>query len=106
VAAETGADLLVLLTDIDGLYTSDPRRNSDASLIKEVYEIHDDILRFAGETRSSLGTGGMHTKLGAARICMENGFDMIIANGADPRVLYKIADGEDVGTRFFGREKQ
>lgn len=104
VAAETGADLLILLTDIDGLYTSDPRRNSDASLIKDVFEITDDVRRCAGETRSSLGTGGMLTKLGAAVICMENGLDMIIANGADPRVLYGIADGEEIGTRFHGRK--
>jgi len=97
------ADLLVLLTDIDGLYTADPHKCADAQLIPVVEELTPEIIALAGGSGSSLGTGGMATKLRAAQLVTENGIDMVIANGAYPEILYKIADGESIGTRFIGR---
>ena len=104
VARSCDADLLVLLTDIDGLYTSDPRTNPDAKLIDVVEEITPEIIACAGGKGSDLGTGGMATKLRAAQICTEDGIDMIIANGSSPCVLYDIVAGESVGTKFIGRK--
>ena len=103
VAVTVGADLLVLLSDIDGLYTGDPHKDSTASLIPEVRELNDSILALAGDAGSSLGTGGMQTKLRAAKIATAAGCDMIISNGACPENLYSIVDGESVGTRFFAK---
>ncbi len=97
------ADLLVLLSDIDGLYTADPHKVKDAKLIDEIRELSDDIVALAGGKGSENGTGGMVTKLQAAKICMESGCDMIIANGANPNVLYDITEGKKVGSRFIGR---
>ena len=105
VAVSVNADLLVVLTDIDGLFTADPRHAEDAALIPEVREITDEMLAGAGGGGSALSTGGMATKLSAAKICMEAGTDMIIVNGARPKVLYDILEGKSVGTRFIGREK-
>ena len=102
VATNIRADLLVLMSDIEGLYTADPRHNPDAQLIPLVEEITPDILALAGGSGSELGTGGMVTKLRAAKMCMDAGCDMIITNGTRPNDLYRIADGEDVGTRFKG----
>ena len=99
------ADLLILLSDIDGLYTSDPHKNADATLITEVNEITDEIMSLAGSAGTELGTGGMVTKLNAAQICMDAGIDMIIANGSNPSVLYDIFDGNNIGTRFTGKVK-
>lgn len=104
VARSCDADLLVLLTDIDGLYTSDPRTNPDAKLIEVVEEITPEIIACAGGKGSNLGTGGMATKLRAAQICTEGGIDMIIADGDAPEILYKIMDGESIGTKFVGRK--
>ncbi len=101
VAVATKADLLVLLSDIDGLYTADPHKNPDAKLIKEVFELNNDILSLAGKAGSELGTGGMETKLRAAKIATEAGCDMIIANGEYPELLYDIKDGKNIGTRFY-----
>ena len=101
VAELCGADLLVLLSDIDGLYTADPRKNADATLISEVHELTPEILALAGKAGSSRGTGGMETKLRAAGIATASGCDMIIANGASPELLYDIFDGKAVGTRFY-----
>lgn len=102
VAVSVKADLLVLLSDIDGLYSADPRNNKDATLIKEVRGITDEIRALAGSEGSALGTGGMITKLNAAKICNDNGCDMIIANGSNPAVLYDIIDGKQATfTRFF-----
>ena len=103
VAQLTEADLLVLMSDIEGLYTADPHRDPSATLIPLVRELTPEILALAGGSGSELGTGGMVTKLKAARLCMEAGCDMIITNGARPDDLYRIADGEDVGTRFLGK---
>ena len=103
VTALTDADLLILLSDIEGLYTGDPRKNADATLIKEITEITDEIISIAGGAGSENGTGGMQTKIHAAMICMEAGCDMVIANGADPNLIYDILDGKDVGSRFIGK---
>lgn len=103
VAVNINADLLILLSDIDGLFSADPHKDPEAKLISVVSEINDDILALGGKEGSSLGTGGMRTKLHAAQICTENGCDMIIANGKDPDVLYDIVEGKAVGTRFVKR---
>ena len=104
VAVSVEADLLVLLSDIDGLFTADPRKDADARLIERVDCIDEHILSLGGEKGSSLGTGGMATKLHAAQIATESGCDMIITNGADPDCLYRIAEGESVGTRFYAKK--
>ena len=103
VAVNVNADLLILLSDIDGLFTADPHSDPDAKLISVVSEINDDILALGGGEGSSLGTGGMRTKLNAAQICTENNCDMVIANGENPDVLYDIVEGKAVGTRFIKR---
>ena len=94
------ADLLVVLSDIDGLYTADPHTHPDALLIHRVDEITTEIERLAGGAGSKLGTGGMATKLSAARIATGAGVDMVIANGNEPAALYDIVEGKPVGTRF------
>lgn len=103
VAVSMEAELLVLLSDIDGLYTADPHTHPEATLIDEIRDLTDEILALAGGAGSHLGTGGMTTKLHAARICMEAGCDMIIANGADPSILYDAAAGRPAGSRFCGK---
>lgn len=100
VASNAKADLLVLLSDIDGLYTADPRTDPNARLIPVISEITPEIEAMTGGAGSKLGTGGMQTKLSAARISTAAGIPMVIANGEDPEVLYDIADGKTVGTRF------
>lgn len=105
VATSVNADLLVLLSDIDGLYTADPHKNPDAKLIQTVNKITDDIVALGGGSGSSLGTGGMQSKIKAAKICTENGCDMIIANGENPEILYDIAEGKNIGTRFVAGGK-
>ena len=104
VAVSMHADLLVLLSDIDGLYTADPHTNPDAQLISEITEITDDIFALAGKTKSALGTGGMATKLSAAKKCVARGTDVVIANGSSPAVLYDITEGKKVGTRFISKK--
>lgn len=94
----------MLLSDIDGLYTKDPHKNPDAKLIPLVRELTPQIRELAEGKGSGLGTGGMITKLNAAQIAMQQGVDMVIANGARPRKLYNIVEGEAVGTRFIGKE--
>ena len=106
VATCAEADLLILLTDIDGLYDADPRTHPEAKLIPRVEALTEEILALAGGNGSALGTGGMVTKLRAARIVTEAGIDMVIANGADPANLYRILDGEAIGTRFLGRRDE
>ena len=105
VAVSMGADLLVLLSDIDGLYTADPHKDENARLIEEITEITPEIESLGGKSSSGLGTGGMVTKLSAAKRCIMKGTDVIIANGSSPAVLYKIVDGEKVGTRFMATKK-
>ena len=97
------ADLLVLLTDIDGLYTADPRHDPHAKLIPLVEQITPEIIALAGGKGTALGTGGMATKLHAAQIATEAGIDMVISHGAKPELLYRIAEGLSIGTRFRGK---
>ena len=100
VAESVRAEKLILLSDIDGLYTADPRVDPDAVLLREVTEINDAVRALAGVSGTGLGTGGMVTKLQAAEICLRCGCEMVIANGDDPAILYDILDGRAVGTRF------
>ena len=100
VAKSVGADLLILLSDIEGLYTADPHKNPDAKLIPVVRKVDDEIYALAGGIGSTLGTGGMKTKLDAARICLGCGCDMVITNGDTPTHLYDIVEGKSIGTRF------
>ena len=104
VAESVSADLLILLSDIDGLYTADPHKNPDAKLLSEVHELTEEIMSLGGGSASALGTGGMETKLRAAKIVTDAGCDMIIANGSDPELLYDIMDGKSVGTRFYAKK--
>lgn len=106
VAKYMQADLLVLLSDIDGLYTADPHTHPDATLIREVPAITPEIEALAGGAGSALGTGGMATKLLAAKLATAGGVDMVIANGADALVLYDIVAGKPVGTRFCARHRE
>ena len=101
VAATVSADLLVLLSDIDGLYDGDPRKNPDAKLIPTVAAIDERIIALGGGSGSSLGTGGMATKLLAAQIAVGAGCEMVIANGEKPELLYDIVAGKPIGTRFL-----
>ena len=103
VAALCKADLLVLLSDIDGLYDADPKTHSDAKLLHQVTELTPEILEMAGGAGSWRGTGGMATKLSAARVAMEAGCDMVITNGTRMEDLYGIVEGKDIGTRFIAK---
>lgn len=105
VATTVEADMLILLSDIDGLYTADPRKDADAALIPVVEALTEEVMALGGGNGSSLGTGGMATKLRAARIVTEAGIDMVIANGEKPEIIYDILDGGAVGTRFIGRKR-
>lgn len=105
VASLTEADLLILLSDIDGLYTDDPHTNPDAVLIERVDDLGEDYLNMAKDsTGSDVGTGGMSTKLKAAQIAMASGADMIIANGKDVGILHQIIEGNFKGTLFKGKK--
>ncbi len=107
VAALVHADLLILLSDIDGLFTDDPHTNPDAEFIDLVENLDDKLLNMGKNTSSSkVGTGGMATKLTAARIASAAGVDMVIANGADFHVIHKITEGRKYGTLFVGETKE
>lgn len=106
VAESVRADLLIVLTDIDGLYTTDPRHDPQAELIPEVHEITEQMRESAGGGGTALATGGMATKLIAAEICMKAGTDMVILNGAKPLLIYDILEGKQVGTKFIGRKQK
>ena len=103
VAQTVHADLLILLSDIDGLYTADPHKDPNAKLLHRVTKIDQSILDLAGVSSTTQGTGGMVTKLHAAEICLACGCDMVIANGNNPENLYDILDGKDIGTMFSAR---
>ncbi|MBQ8381335.1 MAG: glutamate 5-kinase [Clostridia bacterium] len=103
VAEGVKAELLILLSDIDGLYSADPKKHPDATMIKEVYRIDESIEALAEGAGTKLGTGGMVTKIRAAKIATESGCDMIIMNGNDPELLYTAVSGEGIGTRFFAK---
>lgn len=100
VATIAGANLLIILSDIDGLYDKNPNENPDANLIPVVSEITDELRKNAGGAGSSLGRGGMITKLNAAQIAMEAGIDMAILNGNNPDSLYDLLEGKKIGTYF------
>ena len=104
VAALVGADLLVIFSDIDGLYDSDPRENEDARLIRRVTEINDEIRALAGGAGTKLGTGGMVTKIHAAEVCFENNVPMVITNGGKLESVYDILAGRVPGTLFMKEE--
>ena len=104
VAVSIGADRLVLMSDIDGLYTADPHKDPNAKLIPEVAAITPEIEALGGGEGSSLGTGGMRTKLHAAEICTKAGCEMVIINGERPDLLYDLFDGKAIGTRFLAEK--
>ena len=107
VAALVDADLLILLSDIDGLYTDDPRKNPDAKFIDEVKELTPELMEMGkASTGSGVGTGGMSTKLIAAKIATSSGADMIIANSEDIGVLHRIMNGKTVGTLFAANKDE
>lgn len=107
VASLISADLLILLSDIDGLFTDDPNANSEASFIDFVDRLDENLLNMAkASTGSSVGTGGMTTKLQAAKIATESGADMIIANGTDMGIIHRIIEGENVGTLFKAHKNE
>lgn len=99
------AELLVILSDIDGLYDENPAANPNARMIPEVHEVTQDILDMAGGTGTSLGTGGMATKIKAAQIATSTGADMLIARSSLDGVLYRLLEGESVGTLFLRKDK-
>ena len=105
VAKLTGADLLILMSDIDGLYDSDPRKNPDARLLHDVIEITPQIMEMAGGAGTQHGTGGMVTKISAAKIAVEAGIDMIIINSDNIDNLYALTEGRTVGTRFIAKRR-
>lgn len=106
VAVTIQADLLILLSDIDGLFDGDPRKNPDAKLIDTVEKIDEHIISLGGGSGSNLGTGGMATKLRAAQMAKAAGCEMVIANGQSPEVLYDVAAGKRVGTRFLAKRDE
>ncbi len=107
VASLVDADLLILLSDIDGLYTDDPNQNEQAEFIEFVDELNEDLLTMGKNSSSSgVGTGGMNTKLSAAKIATASGADMVIANGKDVRILHRIMDGRNYGTYFKAHKEE
>ena len=106
VAVTIQADLLILLSDIDGFFDGDPRKNPDAKLIDTVEKIDEHIISLGGGSGSNLGTGGMATKLRAAQMATAAGCEMVIANGQSPEVLYDVAAGKRVGTRFLAKRDE
>ncbi len=104
VALVCHADLLINLSDIDGLYDKDPRHFEDARLISRVDGIDDGVLAMAGGAGTERGTGGMATKLKAAKIVVDEGIPMFILNGKDPGILYDLMDGQKVGTYFSAKK--
>lgn len=106
VAALVGADLLILMSDIDGLYTDDPNTNADAAFIECVPVIGKDLYEMAKGAGSDFGTGGMTTKIDAARIATDAGCDMVIANGRDFKNIHAIAGGENIGTLFLAHKNE
>ena len=106
VASLIEADLLIILSDVDGLYTDNPNTNPDAERLGIVSQIDQSIHDMSGGAGSSLGTGGMATKITAAEIATAAGVNMVIADGSDPDILYKVVSGDDVGTLFLGQKEK
>ena len=105
VAKLVNADTLIILSDIDGFYDKDPRNNSDSKMIKEIHEITKDIEDFAGGVGTNRGTGGMKTKISAAKIATSGGTNMVLANGEKPEILLDIIEGKEIGTVFVGKKE-
>ena len=102
VAELVHADLLIIMTDIDGCYDKNPKTNPDATLIREIYSITDELKENAGGAGTRLGTGGMVTKLLAAEIAQKSNVNTVIVNGDDPKIIYDIINGEEKGTIIYG----
>ena len=100
VASLVSADLLIILSDIDGMFTADPRHDSSAKLISKITELSDELEDYIFENKSDFGTGGMTSKLLAAKHCNKYDIDMVITNGAEPNNIHDILEGKDVGTFF------
>ena len=100
VASLIDADVLILLSDIDGYYDKNPREFKEARLLKEIKQITPEIIKNAQGAGSNVGTGGMYTKIEAAKFAIKNGCEMVIANGEDPRVILEILEGKEVGSWF------
>ncbi len=106
VAVSVQADVLIILSDVNGLYSADPHKNADAKLIERVPGMPEWVFSLGGDEGSALGTGGMKTKLKAAKICDEQGCDTVIANGENPEILYDILENRQTGyTRFVSEKK-
>lgn len=99
------ADLLIILSDIDGFYDKDPRNNEDAKLLNEVHEITEELEKAAGGAGTNFGTGGMITKLTAAKTATNSGIDMVLANGEEPKIILDILNGKEIGTLFLKIER-
>lgn len=106
VAALVEADLLIMLSDIDGLYSADPRTEVSAEIIHSVLEITPELEQLASGAGSSFSTGGMVTKISAAKICMKDGIDSIITSGSDPAILFEVLAGKEVGTHFVAKPEK
>ena len=106
VAALIGADLLIILSDVDGFYPEDPSENPEAKLISEILEITPEIEQSAHGSASSFGRGGMSTKINAAKICQEHGIETVIINGNDPKNITRVLRGDDIGTYFSIKKQQ
>jgi len=106
VAALINADMLILLSDIDGLYTDDPRKNPEAEFIDYVEEINEKLSEMGKDSSTSVGTGGMATKISAAKIATNSGADMVIANGEDVYIINEIIEGKNVGTLFKAHKNE
>jgi glutamate 5-kinase len=104
VAELVDADLLIMLSDIDGLYSADPKNNPDAKILSTVKEISPELESNAKGSKSSFGTGGMITKILAAKICSGAGIDAVLTNGNDPHILFDVIDGKEVGTLFISKK--
>jgi len=94
------ADLLIILSDVDGLFSGDPNTNKDAKLISRLTSSDGDLSKYIFDSESAFGTGGMASKLAAGKHCLENGIDMVIANGSNPSIIYNVLEGREVGTYF------
>ncbi len=105
VAAMVDADLLIMLSDIDGLYSSDPKQDADAKILSEVHEISEQIEKSASGIGSSFAKGGMASKISAVKICRQKGIDAVILNGKNPRNVLKLISGEPIGTLFVGSQE-
>lgn len=106
VAGIVDADLLIILSDVDGLYTANPQKDPDAQLVPEVTDITPEIEQSAGDAGSNVGTGGMFTKLQAAKVATSSGINMVIASGEEKDAIRRILEGEQIGTLFVSRENR